>query len=318
MKTVFMFPGQGAQQVGMGKDIAERIPEIAELYRRANDIVGYDLASVCFDGPEDKLNSTEIAQPAIFVTSVACLAAMRAGRAGQAELADVEPEICTGLSLGEYTALYAAGVLGFEDALKLVQLRGRSMQEAANAQTGSMVSILGLDQTGVDRLCKAVLADTPSEEDGREPMLVPVNFNCPGQIVVSGTIKACDKAVQSAQQYGAIRAVRLQVAGAFHTQTMTPAVEKLGAALKKCTFSPFKYPVVANVDACLYDGIEAIPQKLLAQLVSAVRWQQSVEYLLDQGYERFIEIGPGRVLNGLVKKTCRAYKKKVTIINVSG
>ena len=192
------------------------------------------------------------------------------------------------------------------------------MQEAAATQAGSMVSILGMDQAGVDRLCRAVLDDAPSEENGTEPMLLPVNFNCPGQIVISGTIKACDKAVQLAQQYGANRAVQLQVAGAFHTRTMNPAVEKLDAALKKCTFSPFECPVVANVDACVYNGIEEIPQKLLSQLVSAVRWQQSVEYLLDQGYERFIEIGPGRVLNGLVKKTCRAYKKKVTIINVSG
>ncbi|OPZ98321.1 MAG: Malonyl CoA-acyl carrier protein transacylase [Planctomycetes bacterium ADurb.Bin412] len=317
MNTIFMFPGQGAQQVGMGRDLALQNPQIADLYRRANQIVGYDLASVCFEGPEETLNTTEISQPAIFVTSAACLAAMRGGQLAP-ELSGIEPDACAGLSLGEYTALYAAGVMDFEQALTLVQLRGRSMQEAANQSKGSMVSILGLEEPAVNQLCQAVLDKKPMEENGQKPMLVPVNFNCPGQIVVSGTLAACRMLAEMAESFGASKAIPLKVAGAFHTSMMDPAAEKLSQALENCRFGVFSCPVVANVDAQWYEGVSSITPKLLAQLVSPVRWQQCVEFLLNQGAQRFIEIGPGRVLTGLVKKISRVQKKTIELITVNG
>ncbi len=318
MKTVFMFPGQGAQKVSMGKTLSENIPQIADLYKKANDILVYDLATICFEGPEEKLNTTEIAQPAIFVTSVAALKAMRMGHFGEQDsLADITPDACAGLSLGEYTALYTAGALDFQSALKLVQLRGRSMQQAAEKRKGTMVSIMGLDEDGVNKLCQTVMDQNIVEDDGLESFVSPVNYNCPGQIVISGSMKASERAAELAEEFGASRAIPLQVAGAFHTRMMEPAAQQLGAALAQCEFSKFNYPVLANVDAQEYENASIIPEKLMQQLVGAVRWQQLVESLLEQGFERFVEIGPGRVLTGLVKKTTRAAKKKVTMLNAN-
>lgn len=313
-----MFPGQGAQQVGMGKDLVAEIPQVAQLFARANDIVGYDLADICFNGPEEKLNSTQISQPAIFVTSAALLMALQAGKAAtDTGLTDTQPDACAGLSLGEYSALYAAGAMQFDDALKLVQLRGQCMQQAAHENKGSMVSILGLDEEGANKLCEQVLAEDITENDGAKPLLMPVNFNCPGQIVISGSIEACRRGTELAPQYGASKAIPLRVAGAFHTPLMAGAVDKLGLALSDCLFSHFKCPVLANVDARRYDGLEVIKEKLLKQLVAPIRWQQLVEYLLEMGFARFVEIGPGRVLTGLVKKTARSVKKKVEIITIN-
>lgn len=323
MKTLFMFPGQGAQQVGMGKTLAENHPEIADLYQQANDIVGCDLADLCFHGPEEILNATEFSQPAIFTTSAAALLALRSGllanemeRAGSASdrvsLADITPDACAGLSLGEYTALYAADAMTFADALTLVQLRGQYMQAAADASQGSMVSILGLAPDAVQNLCDAILADLPDTE-----ILIPVNFNCPGQIVLSGTLNACNRAAEKAESFAASRAIPLTVAGAFHSPLMTPAAEKLRQALDQTTFSPTSCPVLANVDAQPYESADQIPDKLIRQLTSPVRWQQTVEILLEDGFERFVEIGPGRVLTGLVKKTARPLKLKPTIITLN-
>ena len=301
----------------MGKDIADAVPEAAQLYARANEIVGYDLASLCFEGPTERLDATDVSQPAIFVTSVACLRALRSGVIA-GELSDVEPDFCAGLSLGEYTALHGAGAVGFDEALQLVQLRGQSMQQAAQQRRGTMVSVLGLDPPAVNELCRAALADAPAEDDGGQSVLEPVNFNCPGQIVLSGTVNACQRAAELAEQHGASRAIPLSVAGGFHTTMMEPAAAKLRQALDKTPFALPNYPVVANVDAVVYDRAATIPEKLMQQLVSPVLWQQSVEFLLEQGVERFVEIGPGRVLTGLVKKISRAQKRKVTIITVNG
>ena len=196
MKTLFMFPGQGAQSVGMGKELAETITEVKELYQKANEILGYDLAEICFEGPQEKLNLTEFAQPAIFVTSIAHLIALRQGITS-VELKDINPDACAGLSLGEYTALHVAGAISFEDCLRLVQLRGKGMQQAAEQSKGTMVSILGMDEESVTRLCNDVLALNITE-DGGPAMLSPVNFNCPGQIVISGTLNACQKAAELA------------------------------------------------------------------------------------------------------------------------
>lgn len=312
-----MFPGQGAQIEGMGQDLAQSHSEIADLYAQANEIVGYDLAQLCFSGPQDKLNETVISQPAIFVTSVACLKAIRLGLVA-GELAEVMPDFCAGLSLGEYTALYAAGAVDFESALKLVQLRGQSMQEAAKLRKGTMLSVLGLDEEAVGRLCQAVLDEGINEDDGGPAVLAGVNFNCPGQIVLSGTVNACQRAEQLAEQFGAGRAVPLSVAGGFHTQMMEPAAEKLRQALDKTVFNVPQCPVVANVDALVYDCASQIPEKLMRQLVSPVKWQHSIEFLLEQGVDRLVEIGPGRVLTGLAKKISRAVQKKVEIITVNG
>lgn len=317
MKTVFMFPGQGAQAAGMGRDLADSLPEVKSLYRQANAIVGYDLAQLCFEGPAEKLDSTEFSQPAIFTTSAACLMALRLGKIpGMA--GDVSPDHCAGLSLGEYTALYASGVISFAEGLKLVQLRGKSMQEAADASFGSMVSILSLDEVGVQKLIDAVLAEGFAEAGGAKPLLVAVNFNCPGQIVVSGSLKACERAAARAEEFGASKAIPLRVAGAFHTAMMAPAAAKLGQALGQCQFGTFSCPVISNVDARPYGGVGEIKDRLLRQLVSPVRWQQCVEALMSQGAQRFVEIGPGRVLTGLVKKIGRSAKANVEITTVNG
>lgn len=298
----------------MCRTLAENQSAVVDLYNRASQILGYDLAKLCFEGPAEQLNATEFSQPAIFVTSVACLQAVRDGRI-VSDFADTMPHACAGLSLGEYTALYAADAMSFEDAVKLVQLRGQSMQQAARQNPGAMLSVLGLDEDAVNKLCQAV---RDSLADGPDVVIEPVNFNCPGQIVLSGTSQACQRAAELAPEHGAGRVVPLNVTGAFHTKMMAPAVEKLREGLSQCTFVDPLCPVVANVDASEYDSSAGIPEKLLAQLVGPVRWQQSVEYLLEQGFERFVEIGPGRVLTGLVKKTARALKQKPTIITING
>ena len=301
MKTAFLFPGQGAQVVGMGKDIAEAYPAAEEVYEHANQIVGYDLRKLCFEGPEEKLNSTTISQPAIFTTSAAILAVIRDNPA----TAELTADVIAGLSLGEYTAIYAAGLLSFEDGLKLVQMRGNAMQAAADDSDGAMVSILGLDEEKVNELCT---------EAAQGEMLVPVNFNCPGQIVVSGTKAACKRAGELAEKYGAIKAVVLAVAGAFHSDMMHPAAEALGKALADTKIDPpSAVKVIANVDVSYYDDAEGIRNGLVEQLVKPLRWQKCMEKLLEEGVENFYEIGPSRVLTGLMRRINR----KTRVNNVS-
>jgi [acyl-carrier-protein] S-malonyltransferase len=300
MKTAFLFPGQGAQTVGMGADIAGTFPVAVDLFARANDIVGLDLRKVCFEGPADRLNSTTISQPAIFVTSAALLEVLWTSPAGQA----IRPDVTAGLSLGEYTALYAAGAIPFEDGLRLVKKRGEAMQ-AADATHGTMVSILGLDEDKVRQLC--------DEARGGE-LLEPVNFNCPGQIVVSGSLGACERAERLAEKYGAIKAVRLEVAGAFHTTMMAGAAETLKQALLQARISgtgPIR--TVANISGEYYRSAEGIVEGLTRQLTSPILWQKCMERLLADGAEEFYEIGPGRVLTGLMKRISR--KTKVTNIS---
>ena len=312
-----MFPGQGSQEVGMGQDLANASKDIAAIYSEANDIVGYDLAKICFEGPQDELNKTDKSQPAIFVTSVVCLKAIALGLVDNG-LKDVTPDYVAGLSLGEYSALYASGVIDFTSALKLVAIRGESMQRAAEARKGTMVSILGIDEATAWDLAKAVLAQNIAEDDGLETILVPVNFNCPGQIVFSGSLKACHAAAALGADFGASRAIPLAVAGAFHTSMMNDAAQRLQGAIATCKFGLFNMPVVANVDAKVYGSTDEIETKLMDQLVNPVRWQQSIEWLLEASVERFVEIGPKRVLTGLLKKTCRAQKKKVDTVTING
>ncbi len=301
MKTAFLFPGQGAQITGMGSDIAGAYPEAAELFDRANEIVGYDLKNICFNGPEDKLSQTTISQPAIFVTSAAILEVIHKHEGTIGAKADV----AAGLSLGEYTALYAAGVIDFEQGVRLVQKRGNAMQAAADASDGSMVSVLGLDADKVAELC-----DKASEGE----LLVGANYNCPGQIVISGASGACQRAVPIAEELGAIKAIPLKVAGAFHTELMRPAADALSEALSDCNMNePGEVKVLANISGEYYGSADDIRNGLVRQLVEPILWQKCMEGILAEGVEKFYEIGPGRVLTGLMRRVNR----KTRVVNVS-
>lgn len=298
MKTAFLFPGQGAQVVGMGKDLIEQYPQAGELFKQANEIVGYDLQQLCLEGPEEKLNATTVSQPAIFVVSAALLKLF--------EASGIVPDVTAGLSMGEYSALYAAGLISFEDGLRLVQKRGDAMQAAADASEGSMVSLVGLDEVKVIELC---------EEASQGELLVAVNFNCPGQIVISGAVGACKRAVELAPKYDAIKAIPLSVAGAFHSDMMKPAADELAQALSECPIQdPGDIQVIANISTDYYTSADDIRHGLVKQLIEPILWQACMEKLLAEGVENFYEIGPGRVLTGLMKRINR--KTKVT--NISG
>jgi [acyl-carrier-protein] S-malonyltransferase len=291
-KTALLFPGQGAQAVGMGRIIAEKYPEIRRLYANANDILGWDITQLCFEGPADKLDSTVGSQPAIFLTSIAALEVLRI------ESPDVvlSAEAAAGLSLGEYTALVFAGVLSFADGLKLVQKRGAAMQEASDATPSGMVSILGLEQSQVEELC--------NQARNGETLQI-ANLLCPGNIVISGNNAACERAAEIAVKMGAMKAVPLAVAGAFHTPLMRPADQKLAEVLAGITLIPPSIPVISNLDAQSHDAPEVIRQILVKQILQPVLWENSVRNLIALGFDTFYEVGPGRVLRGLVRRIDR-------------
>jgi [acyl-carrier-protein] S-malonyltransferase len=293
-KIAFLFPGQGAQAVGMGAALAEKLPVVRQLYDRASSVLGYDLAKLCFEGPAEDLDSTVYSQPALFVTSLAALESLRQ------DSPDVVSSCAgaAGLSLGEYTAMVFAGAIDFEAGLRLVQQRGAAMQDAANATPSGMVSILGLEREQIETLCKR--ARQPGE------VLEVANLLCPGNIVVSGSKAACGRIAEMAPEAGAMKAIPLAVAGAFHTQIMQPAVDRLATALAGVSMSRPKLPVVSNVDARPHDDPAEIRQLLIQQVCSPVRWEDSMRYLLEQGFDQFYEVGPGRVLRGLLRRIDRS------------
>ena len=292
-KTALVFPGQGAQSVGMVGDWCESLPAARDLFRRASDILGYDLAAICASGPAEKLNTTAVSQPAILVTSLAALEVLKSRDPAPLEQA----ALTAGLSLGEYTALVFAGALDFDDAVRLVDVRGRAMQECAELRPGAMVAVLGLDRAAVAKLC---------DECRGADVLEVANVLCPGNVVASGSAEACRRLEVAATAAGAMKCVPLEVAGAFHTVMMEPAVTKLSAALAATEIRPPRIPVVSNVDARPHVDPAEIRRLLARQVVGVVEWQASVEHLLATGVRTVWEVGPGRVLRGLMKRIDRS------------
>lgn len=282
-KTALLFAGQGAQVVGMGKDLAEKYPQARESFERANQALGYDLAGICFNGPEAELTKTENAQPGIFLVSWIAFQLLKQ------QAPNLSFGATAGLSLGEFTALAAAGVMSFEDALRVVRLRGRYMQEACEVTKGTMAAVIGLDEG-------------PTREVCAEAGVNLANLNCPGQIVISGEIEKITKACELAKGKGAKRAIPLTVAGAYHSPLMASAQPKLREALGQIPINLPSVPVISNVTAQPHATAGEIHNRLVEQVTSSVRWEESMRYLLQQGFTRFIELGPGTALSGFMKR----------------
>ncbi|HKW28741.1 MAG TPA: ACP S-malonyltransferase [Verrucomicrobiae bacterium] len=282
-KTALLFAGQGAQAVGMGKDLAERFPTAKTWFGRANAALGYDLASICFSGPEPELIKTENAQPGIFLVGWIAFQLLKE------QSPALEFDAAAGLSLGEFTALAAAGAMSFEDGLRVVRQRGRFMQEACNATHGGMAAVIGLDEG-------------PTREVCAEAGVVLANLNCPGQLVISGETEKIAKAVELARAKGAKRAIPLPVAGAYHSPLMAGAQPKLQAELEKINISSPVVPVISNVTALPHGRPSGIRERLVEQVTSPVLWEKSLRTLLAQGFTHFIELGPGTALSGFMKR----------------
>ena len=280
----YVFPGQGAQYPGMGKDLYENSDEAKALFEKANAILGFDITKIMFEGTIDDLKETKVTQPAIFLHSVLLAKTVK----------DFAPEMVAGHSLGEFSALVANGALTFEDGLTLVYKRALAMQKACEAEPSTMAAIVGLEDNVVEEVCALV-----------DEVVVPANYNCPGQLVISGSFAGIDKACELLTARGAKRALKLTVGGAFHSPLMEPAREELAAAIESTTFSKPVCPVFQNVNAQATSDPEVIKQNLIAQLTAPVRWTQTVQNMISGGATSFTEIGPGTVLQGLVKKVDR-------------
>lgn len=278
----FVFPGQGAQFVGMGKDLYDGTDAAKELFEKANEILGFRITDLMFSGTAEDLRQTKVTQPAIFIHSVALAKTL-----GE----EFKPDMVAGHSLGEFSALVAAGALSFEDGLKLVYKRALAMQKACELNPSTMAAILGLPNEKVEEVCASI-----------KEVVVPANYNCPGQIVISGTNEGIDAACESLKGAGAKRALKLSVGGAFHSPLMNPAKEELEKAIKETIFSTPICPVYQNVTTVAETNPETIKANLIAQLTAPVKWTQSVEHMIADGATEFIELGPGSVLQGLVKK----------------
>ncbi len=278
----FVFPGQGAQYIGMGKDLYDQYPSAREKMERANEILGFRLTDVMFEGSSDDLKQTRVTQPAVFLHSIIA-----------AELMTIEkPDMVAGHSLGEFSALVAAGVLDWEDGLRLVSARAQAMQKACEIREGTMAAVLGLPDEKVEEICQNV----------KDDIVVAANFNCPGQVVISGTVSGVEQACALLKTAGAKRALRLTVGGAFHSPLMQPAAEQLQEAIITTKFYTPKCPIYQNVGAKAETNRETIKQHLLQQLTAPVRWTQSVQQMITDGATSFYEFGPGDVLKGLIRK----------------
>ena len=281
----FVFPGQGAQFVGMGKELYENSPLAKELFEKANEILGYHITDIMFEGTDEDLRQTKVTQPAVFLHSV--ISALCLGD-------DFKPEMTAGHSLGEFSALVAAGALSFEDGLNLVYARAMAMQKACEASPSTMAAVIALDDDKVEEICDQVTREGD--------VVVAANYNCPGQIVISGSIEGIEKACVLMKEAGAKRALPLNVGGAFHSPLMNPAKVELEEAIQATKFNTPKCPIYQNVDALPHTSPEEIKANLVAQLTASVRWTQTVKNMLADGVDEFIECGPGAVLQGLIKK----------------
>jgi [acyl-carrier-protein] S-malonyltransferase len=288
MRTAFIFPGQGSQQVGMGKELADTLPVAREVFEEADRVLGIRLSSLCFEGPDEELRLTVNTQPAILTSSIAALRTLEARGA--------RADFVAGHSLGEYTALVAAGSLKFDDAIGAVRKRGQYMQEAVPPGEGAMAALIGIDVETVQSICA---------EASSRGVCAPANLNSPNQTVIAGHRPAVERAVELAKAKGAKRAVMLAVSAPFHCELMKPAAERLAALFTETEFSDLKVPLVTNVDAELITCGAASRDALLRQVASPVRWSESIQELLDEGVTRFIEVGPGKVLSGLVRQISR-------------
>ena len=293
-KVAHVFPGQGSQMVGMGYKLYQSSPKAREVFEEADEALKLPLSKLCFEGPEEELRQTINAQPAIMAVSVACL------RASSELNHQVKPAFVAGHSLGEYTALVAANVLGFTDAIRLVRERGRLMQEAGEIKPGGMVAVIGLDEPVLREVCR---------ESGAEI----ANYNCSGQIVLSGSKDVLARAMELAKSKGARRVIPLQVSGAFHSTLMQPTVEGMAQAISQLNFNNPEIPIVVNSTAQPVTTTSEVKEELLRQLCNCVQWQPSIEYMVNEGVATFIEIGPGQVLSGLIKRI----SDKVHVLNMS-
>lgn len=283
----YVFPGQGAQFTGMGKDLYDNSQLAKEMFAKANEVLGFDIVKIMFEGSDEELKQTKVTQPAIFLHSTILAACL-----GD----NFQPDMVAGHSLGEFSALVANGTLGFEDALRLVYQRALAMQKACEAEPSTMAAILGLEDEVVEKIC--------AEVNG---IVVAANYNCPGQLVISGSVPAVEEACTKLTEAGAKRAMILQVGGAFHSPLMEPAREELAAAIEKTQFNQPKCPVYQNVTACGVSNPEEIKRNLVSQLTAPVKWTQTMNQMIADGTSEVIEVGPGKVLQGLFKKVDRAF-----------